>query len=451
MTSQEGPDDRVTSALLDLHDCCPGDPLRIGGIDAEELARRHGTPCYVYDAQLLRSRYEEVNQSLGVEILYALKANPSLAVASVLRQAGAGAEVASGGEILIAEKAGFAASSIQFAGPGKSPSDLTLALDKGIHCINIESRSEYDSLASLARQRKQRPGVAIRVNPREGLGGSRMRMSGGATKFGVDEDQVADLIQELHKQGIVELHGLHCYMGTQCFDAKAWLDSASHLMDFAKEMEAKTGVPLPSLDFGGGFAVPAYSLDPEFDLALAGQGMRSLLQGEDRRAFVELGRYLVAPSGVFLTRVLHIKKSQGKRYAILDGGMHQHAAAAGVGSVLRRPYPIVAAKDPHSQGTHSRLPHSQLPHSQLTVPQTLCGPLCTPADDFVSDLALPELGQGDLLAILVSGAYGPTFSSLEFLSHPAPAEVLVDKGSSWTVREPGRIEDTLARQSLPPQ
>jgi diaminopimelate decarboxylase len=435
MHEQEKPASGVRAALLDLHGCQPGHALSIGGINAQHLAQEHGTPCYVYDAELLRSRFQLVQHSLGIEILYALKANPSLAVSTVLREAGAGAEVASAGELLIAEKAGFGPASVQFAGPGKSVDELALALEQGIHSINLESLSEYESLAALAKQRKQRPGVAIRVNPRESVGGSRMRMSGGSRKFGVDEDAVAQLVSHIHDQGLVDLHGLHCYMGTQCFDAQAWLDSATWLLGFAKEIEAKTSVPLPSLDFGGGFAVPCYEGDLEFDLELAGQGMRTLLTGEDRRAFVEPGRYLVAPSGVFLTRVLHIKESQGKRYAILDGGMHQHAAAAGLGSVLRRPYPIVAARDPHAEDTQA---------------QSLCGPLCTPADDFVSDLELPRLEQGDLVAILASGAYGLTYSNLKFLSHPAPAEILVDQGRSSVIRERGKPIDALAGQLLPP-
>jgi len=434
MSDTEKPHDGVAKALLGLHESTAGHPLRIGGMEAKGIADRYGTPCYVYDAGLLRSRYRQVEEALGVEILFALKANPSLAVASVLRREGSGAEVASGGEILIADKAGFAGKDIQFAGPGKSHTDLGMALDKGIHSINLESVSEYESLAALAKERKQCPGVAIRINPAEAVGGSRMRMSGGAKKFGVDEDQVAGLIQHIHDQGLVDLRGLHCYMGTQCFDAEAWLQSARHLLEFANEMEAKTGVALPSLDFGGGFAVPCFEGDQEFDLELAGKGMRELLAGEDRRAFVELGRYLVAPAGVFLMRVLHVKQSHGKRFAILDGGMHQNAAAAGVGSVIRRPFPIVAVKDPHAEEA---------------VPQSLCGPLCTPADDFVSDLALPALEPGDLVAILVSGAYGLTFSNLAFLSHPSPAEVLVDQGRSWLIREPGRPDDALRGQLLP--
>ena len=435
MHQEDKPAGGVLEGLLRLHGCQPGEPLRIGGIDARELAREHGTPTYVYDAGLLRSRYEAVETALGVEVLYAIKANPNLAVSAVLRAAGAGAEVASAGELLVADRAGFAPQRVQFAGPGKSLADLTLALRQGIHSINLESPSEYDQLAGLARLERLRPGVAIRVNPKEGVGGSRMRMSGGSRKFGVDEEAVAELITRIHSEDLVDLHGLHCYMGTQCFDAEAWLDSARWLLAFAQEMESRTGVALPSLDFGGGFAVPCHEGDAEFDLQLAGEGMRRLLADEDRKAFVELGRYLVAPAGVFLTQVLHIKQSQGRRFAILDGGMHQHAAAAGQGSVLRRPYPIVAVRDPRAEDTR---------------PQSLCGPLCTPADDFVSDLSLPTLAKGDIVAILASGAYGLTFSNLRFLSHPSPAEVLVDASRSWLVRRRGRPEDALDGQVLPP-
>src|SRR5690606_11663098 len=122
------------------------------------------------------------------------------------------------------------------------------------------------------------------------------------------------------------------------------------------------------------------------------------------------GRYLVATCGVYLTRVIYVKESGGKRHAILDGGMHHHAAAAGFGAVIRRSFPIVAARDPHA-------PAGAGDACRAT---TLGGPLCTPADELAADAALPELRQGDLVAVPVSGAYGLTFSPVGFLSHPTP-------------------------------
>lgn len=425
----------IERALADLNSP-PSECLTIGGLEAEELAQRFGTPTYVYDANVLRRRFADVKQSMGVNVLYALKANPSLAVAHVLREAGAGAEIASAGEMYIAEKAGFSGEQMQFAGPGKSEQELRLAVDKGLYSINMESEAEYEAIVEVAKTSKRKPQVSIRVNPPKSSSGARMHMGGGAKKFGVDASEVAALLRRIQSEGKVQLQGLHNYLGTQCFSAEAWLQGASQMLAFTKEMEAEANVALPSIDFGGGFGVPCFERDKEFDLAAAGRGLRTLLEGEERHAHIELGRYLTAPAGVYLTRVRYIKESGGKRFAVLDGGIHHHSAGASVGSVVPRPFPMVAAKAPLSQNVR---------------PQTLCGPLCTPVDVFATGVELPELEVGDLVAILISGAYGLTFSNVLFLSHPTPGEVLVDGGRAHLIREPGRPQDALRGQHLPGQ
>jgi diaminopimelate decarboxylase len=424
----------LTSRLL--RDLGPehGDGLRIGGVSAEEIAEQFGTPCYVYDAELLRRRCAEVTRSLGVDVLFAIKANPCLAVGQVLADAGAGADVASAGEVHVAMRAGFAKEKIQFAGPGKTRAELSLAVDRGVGTINLESASEYETLLRIVRERKPEspPAVAIRINPTVGVAGARMRMGGGCSKFGVDVEDVTALARRIVDHGVVSLRGLHCYLGTQVFDADAWLDSVRGLSDFASEVETSLGVKLDSLNLGGGFGVPCFEGDAEFDLDAAGDGLHALMDG-DRRYFVELGRYLTAPSGVYLARVEHIKQSRGKRFAVLDGGMHHFGAATGIGAVIRRPFPIVSATAPFESGE----------------PQVVCGPLCTPADEFASTASLQRLAVGDLVAILAAGAYGLTFSPVLFLSHPTPAEVLVDAGKAHLVRQRGRAEDALRGQFLP--
>lgn len=417
----------------------PAGPLRLGGVSATSLAERFGTPLYAYDAGVLRRRLAAVQAALGprVEVFFALKANPNAAVAQVLRQAGAGAEVASAGEICIAERAGFRGPQIQFAGPGKDHEDFAHALRMGLGWINLESEAEYEALVAAAGRTAQRPGVAIRVNPKLAVGGSRMRMGGGSKKFGVDEDEVEALVRRILREGAVELRGLHVYAGTQSFDALAWVENAKGLVAIANRLESATGTKLTTLNFGGGFGVPCFEGDPVFDLDAAGAALRELVAGDarpDRRYLVELGRYLTAPAGVYLSRVLYTKSSSGKRHAILDGGMHQHGAAAGVGAVLKRPFPIVDA---------ARV------EAAPACKVTLGGPLCTPADEIAADLELPELAQGDVVAVLGSGAYGLTFSSVLFLSHPLPAEVLVDGERAFLVRERGTAADALRGQVLP--
>ena len=424
--------------LVNAHFPSSSDELVIGEHAASALAEKFGTPLYAFDAQVLRRQLEEVQTALGprVSVLFALKANPNAAVARVFRQAGAGAEVASAGEILIAKRAGFDGREVQFAGPGKHAEDFRLALE---HCVtlNVESSAELKALDEAARAAGRTAPVALRVNPPDAKAGSRMRMGGGSAKFGIDVDDLAPIAKQAEALAGVELRGLHTYAGTQTFEHAGWLAHAKFLLEAASTVEAAIGRPLDTMNFGGGFGVPVFESDGTFDLPAAGQGLQTLIAEDgrpDRKYFVELGRYLAAPAGVFLTRVTYMKQSGGKRFAILDGGMNQHASAAGLGTVLRRHFPMAKA-------------------TALSAPAgsgcQLGGPLCTPADSFPSAPTLPPLAAGDLVAFLSSGAYGLTFSNVMFLSHGTPAEVLVDGPRAAIVRERGHPEDALRGQRLP--
>ena len=412
--------------------------LLIGSHPAASLAERFGTPLYVFDASVLRAQFDAVRAALGprVSVLYALKANPNAAVAQVFQKAGAGAEVASAGEILVALKAGFDGPSMQFAGPGKHGDDFRLALQHGV-TLNVESQAELDALDEAARAAGTAARVALRVNPPAAKAGSRMRMGGGSAKFGIDIDVLAEVAKRAEVLEHVSLVGLHTYAGTQTFEYEGWLDHAQFLVDAAGTVESAVGRPLQTLNFGGGFGVPVFENDGRFDLDAAGHGLRAIIERDarpDRRYFVELGRYLAAPAGVFLSRVTYIKESSGKRHAILDGGMNQHAAAAGLGTVLRRNFPMAKATALRAMGGAGC---------------QLGGPLCTPADAFPTRADLPDLDTGDLVAFFSSGAYGLTFSNVMFLSHAAPAEILVDGDAAFVARARGVPEDALRGQQLP--
>ena len=415
------------------------DEISVGGVATSELVARFGSPLYVFDAAILREQLAAVRGAVGprVRVLYSVKANPSLAVVDVLRRGGAGAEVASAGEIHAALAAGHDASELQFAGPGKTRADLELSCREGLGAINLESVEEYEALAAVGAATGHRPTAAIRVNPAQAIAGARMIMGGASKKFGVDAADVANLARRILDENAVELVGLHLYAGTQCFDAQAWLSTARDLLQMARRLEDELGSPVRTCNFGGGFGFAYYDSDPCFDLSALGDGLRKLIDDDrpGRDYFVELGRYLAAPAGVYLTSVTYLKDSHGSHHAILDGGMHHHAAAAGLGAVIRRTFPVARCRAPGATPEHT---------------YTLGGPLCTPADELATSVELSELRQGDLLAFLASGAYGLTFSNTMFLSHPLPAEVLVDGGTAHLIREKTRPEDWLRRQHIPP-
>ena len=428
----------LADRLIAEHFSQSSSELVVGGVPVSELAARFGTPFYVYDAGVISRTYAAVRDALGsrVTVLYALKANPVAGIAQLFRKLGAGAEVASAGEIASALHAGFSGADLQFAGPGKHGSDLTLSLQHGV-TLNVESSAELAAIAGVAERMGVVARVALRVNPPESKSGSRMRMSGGSAKFGIDVADVSAVARQARELPSVELRGLHTYAGTQTFEADGWLAHAASLFDVAKDVEEATGAPIESLNFGGGFGVPVFDKDTPFDLRRAGEGLQEQIAADDRsdrRYFVELGRYLVAESGVFLTRVIYTKESRGQRHAIVDGGMNQHATAAGVGSVIQRSFPVVKANQLNAApGEGCRLG----------------GPLCTPADAFPSGDGLPAFEEGDLVAFLASGAYGLTFSNVLFLSHPLPAEILVREGQAWVLRARGTPDDLLRGQHLP--
>lgn len=430
------PDTQIKCALRELGSSAE-QQLTIGGVPAVSLAERFGTPLYVFSADVLRARVAQIRAALGprFELLWSIKANPSVAVTKCLRLAGAGAEIASAGELEVATAAGHDPSDLRFAGPGKTLEELTIAMQRGLGTFHVESLGELRHLHAISDRLQQSAAVALRVNLPQELAGSRMRMGGHSSRFGIDAEQVPEAIATIKRGSHLTLAGLHVYGGTQCFDAKAFVAHARSLAAQAAAWERDLDVQFSELDLGGGFGLAVFAGDPTFDLAACAAGLQQLLaeyDRPDRRWFIELGRYLAAPAGVYLTRVTETKTSGGQRHAVLDGGMHQAAAAAGLGTIVRRPPLLVAAEKLGATTAH---------------PITLGGPLCTPADQFAKELALPDLGDSDLLAILNAGAYGLTYSPTGFLSHPTPAEVMVEDGTARVVRARGKATDALRGQS----
>jgi diaminopimelate decarboxylase len=417
--------------------CADADELRVGGLPVRALAERFGTPLYLFDHGLLQARAAAVIDALGpdVRVLYSLKANPSLAVTRSLRHAGLGAEVASLGELELALAAGHDPAAVRFAGPGKTDAEIGAALARGLGCFHAESASEVEAIAAAARGAGRRAGVAVRVNSPRAAAGSRLRMAGVGARFGVDGAQVPPLLAAIAQRPELQLRGLHVYAGSQCFDAAAFLAQARDLVRFADECERDLGLALPELDLGGGFGEATFVLDPEFDLAAAGAGVRALVAAHARQGRVfllELGRYLTAPMGVYLARVVRSKTAGDRVQLALDGGLHHCALAAGIGGMLRRPPLLVHA-------TALRRP--------ATVVTAVGGPLCTPLDQFADSVLLPPCREGDLIAVLAAGAYGLSYSPHGFLSHPTPAEVLVHEGAARIVRARGAPADVLRGQS----
>ena len=258
--------------------------------------------------------------------------------------------------------------------------------------------------------------MAVRVNPDFAVKGSGMRMGGGPQQFGVDAERVPALLKELTATDL-EVLGFHVFAGSQNLRADIIGEAQRRTVDLLLRLAADAPDPVRYLNLGGGFGIPYTDRDQPLDLAAIGANLTELMRDEvrpslpDARVVVELGRYLVGECGVYVTRVVDRKESRGKTYLVVDGGLHHQLAASGnFGQVIRRNYPIAVA---------NRL--GEEPVEQVTV----VGCLCTPLDLLGDDVTLPVAGIGDLVVLYQAGAYGLTASPTAFLSHPAPAEVLL--------------------------
>ena len=391
--------------------------LCVGGVPLQRLAQRAGqTPFYAYDRGLIQRRVAEVRAVLpvGVQLHYAIKANPMPALLSCLAPLVDGMDVASGRELSAALDAGCAPAHISFAGPGKREGELRQAVAAGV-LLHIESFREVELLARLSAEMQLPARVAVRVNPDFELRGAGMRMGGGAQVFGVDLEQVPALLARVTQAGL-QFEGFHVYAGSQVLKAELLADLIERSLDMLLTLQAELPGPVRQVNLGGGWAIPYFPSEQPLDLApvraalLAAQ-QRLHAQWPQAHLVVELGRFLVGEAGIYVARVLERKVSRGEVFLVTDGGLHHHLAATGnFGQVLRRNYPVALG---------NRLTESTL--EQVSV----VGPLCTPLDVLAHKVTLPMASEGDLVVIFQSGAYGATASPQAFLGHPPCVEMLV--------------------------
>jgi diaminopimelate decarboxylase len=392
--------------------------LAVGGVRVDRLAERvGGTPFFAYDRGLLTERVGLLRATLpaDVQLSYAIKANPMPAVVQHLSGLVDAFDVASALEMRTALDSPMPPTRVSFAGPGKTDAELRQAVAAGV-TIELESDNEATRIAAVGMALGVRPRVAVRVNPDFAVKGSGMRMGGGPQQFGVDAERVPALLKELAGTDL-EVLGFHVFAGSQNLRADIICEAQRRTVDLLLRLAADAPEPVRYLNLGGGFGIPYTDRDEPLDLPLIGTNLTRLMRDEvrphlpDARVVIELGRYLVGECGVYVTRVVDRKESRGRTYLVVDGGLHHQLAASGnFGQVIRRNYPVAVA---------NRL--GQEPVEQVTV----VGCLCTPLDLLADNVTLPEARIGDLVVLYQAGAYGLTASPTAFLSHPAPAEVLL--------------------------
>jgi diaminopimelate decarboxylase len=393
-----------------------GTELLVGGLPISQLAQRVGqTPFYAYDREQLNARVAALRQSLpaGLHLHYAIKANPLPAVVQHMAGLVDGLDVASAGELRVALNAGARPDTISFAGPAKRDPELHQAVAAGV-LVNVESARELPVLAQAGQALGLPVRIALRLNPDFELKGSGMRMGGGPKPFGVDVEQVPQLVAQARALGLA-FEGFHLYAGSQSLRADAILQAQTQSYELALRLAQAHGLQLRSLNLGGGFGVPYFPGEQPLDMAPVAAHLHALVaraatELPGTQLVLELGRYLVAEAGVYVCRVVDKKVSRGHTFLVCDGGLHHHLAASGnFGQVVRKNYPVTIG------------------NRQGTAPErvSVVGPLCTPLDVLADRMELPQAEIGDLVVVMQSGAYGASASPQGFLGHPPVVEVLV--------------------------
>lgn len=429
--------------LLDKYFGVTDGELCVGGLPVGQIVRKYGTPLFIYDAGVLDKKWEILRETLPGEfsVSYSMKANPNPAIIAHLLAKGCGLEIASAGELHLALKAGCSPESILLAGPGKTEEELRVALSQGVGEIHVESSLEAKRVSAISRSLGSRAKIALRVNPSSEAQGGAMRMGGKPLPFGIDEEKLDQVVDEIVSDVFLELNGIHLFSGTQILDADVLIRQYRKGLEIARRAVQRTGRPLRTLDLGGGLGIPYFPGERELNMDRLGRGLPPLVREmraepllKEIRFMVEPGRYLVGEAGVYVTRVNDIKISRGKKFVVVDGGMNHHLAASGnLGQVIKKNFPVAVL---------TRL------EQQNNGKADIAGPLCTPLDVLAREIDIPEVAVGDLIGVFQSGAYARTASPLGFLSYPSPAEVLVQNGRAYLIRRRGTCDDLL--NDIPP-
>lgn len=390
--------------------------LATGGRSVADWAAELGTPCFLYDGALVRARVAALRAALpsAVKLHYAIKANPMPALVDLLAGLVDGLDVASAGELALALATQTAPADISFAGPGKRDAELEAAIRAGV-ILNVEGAGEAERAAAIARRLGLPFRCALRVNPDFEVKGSGMRMGGGAKPFGVDADQAPALLRRLGALG-ADFYGFHIFAGSQTLSSAAISEAQDLTLALAARLSAHAPRPPRLVNIGGGLGVPYAPTDQPLDLPALGAMLAARLARLEpelagTEIVMEMGRYLVAEAGVYITRILERKVSHGQLFLVTDGGLHHQLAASGnFGQAIRRNYPVAIA---------SRL---DAPSAETA---SIVGCLCTPLDRLADRIPVPCCAPGDLVAVFLAGAYGYSASPLRFLGHEPPAERLV--------------------------
>lgn len=389
------------------------------GKKLERAAAKFGTPLYVYDLDELRRRFELLHSHFAeyFGVSYAVKANPNVELLRGIEPHVATFDVSSFKEFERVLQAGCPPDRITFSGPAKRPAEIRGAIGLGLGELVVESVAEAQAADRAAAEFGVVQSVLLRINPATAPRHFGVSFSGRASQFGVDEEDLEEAVDAVLALPHLQLVGFHIFSGTNSLDANAIAENFGIFLRLFRRAAAHARIAPKKLIFGSGFGVPYGPADMPLDIALVAEAVIPAMAALKREAqfaqtecVLEMGRWLVGPTGWLLTSVVGEKHSRGTDYRLCDAGFNNHLAACGMmGTVIRRNWRYHNVSNPAGR----------------EQAYTLVGPLCTSIDVLASSLVLPELRIGDVVAIENSGAYGLTSSPTRFISHPEPGEVLL--------------------------
>ncbi len=407
------------------------DSLFCEDIPLERIAKEQGTPCYIYSHATLTRHFQAYDQAFASVphiIAFAMKANSNLAVLRLMSSLGSGADIVSGGELFRALKAGIPPSKIVFAGVGKSHEEIKYALESDILFFNVESSAELQAINEVAMGMGMQARVALRVNP-DIDPHTHPYISTGMkkSKFGIGADQALEEFQKAASLSNIQVVGLHAHIGSQLTKISPFVDSLTKILGLIHTLKGK-GIPIQYLNIGGGLGITYSDETPPHPKDLA-EAITPLLRESECEIILEPGRVIVGNAGILLTRVLYIKDTDAKKFAIVDAAMND----------LIRP----SLYDAH----HDILPVHQVPNAPEDV-YDVVGPICESGDFLAQNRTMPSVKAGDLLAVMSAGAYAFTMAS-NYNSRPRVPEILVKEGESFVVRKRESYEDLILGEQIP--
>ncbi len=420
------------------------DQLCVETMPLAELAKRFGTPCYVYSQAALADGYREFAEAFKSRehlICYAVKANPSLAILNLFARLGAGFDIVSGGELQRVLAAGGAANKVVFSGVGKTVAEMKLALEAEILCFNVESAAELERLNEVAGSLGKIAPISLRVNPNVDAKTHPYISTGlKKNKFGVAYDEARALYRRAAAMPHIRVTGMDCHIGSQLTEVSPFVAAAEKVLALADQL-AEDGIVLEHLDLGGGLGI-RYKDETPPSVAEYAEALLGALAGRREKLIVEPGRRLVGNAGVLLTTIEYLKQGEEKSFALVDAAMNDLMRPA-LYDAYHEILPVIRF-EPSPQSSPASGGGGERERQLLNY--EVVGPVCETGDFIGHDREL-AVAAGDVLAVMSAGAYGMSMSS-NYNTRPRASEALVRDGEAHLIRERETIRSLFANERV---